>query len=286
MFFGVAIPAIVVGIIAWFYLVDKPADAKWLTPEEQIWLTEAIAAEREGSPRSPRSTSSVRYAFSSGRVWMLSVHLLRLHLRPLRARLLPADDHRGLRGAVRHQVRRRREGPDHGDPVPARRPRPLLLVARRHPRGVRTWHIALPALARRREHPARPVRRLAGRDDRGHHRDRLAIFAALPNFWTAAHAVPHRRRRRCRHRPDQHDRQPRRLRAPLRHRAALKDLTGGYEVPMFVVGGLMLALRRSSWSCSPRTDEAAQPPTSGRRRHCAAAAPDATTPLSRQEAPP
>ena len=39
MFFGVAIPAIVVGVVAWFYLADKPADAKWLTRDESAWLT-------------------------------------------------------------------------------------------------------------------------------------------------------------------------------------------------------------------------------------------------------
>lgn len=33
MFLGVSIPAIVVGVIAWFYLIDKPNDAKWLTAQ-------------------------------------------------------------------------------------------------------------------------------------------------------------------------------------------------------------------------------------------------------------
>ena len=45
MFMGVAIPAIVIGIVAWFYLKDKPADAKWLTKEEQVWLTQALVKE-------------------------------------------------------------------------------------------------------------------------------------------------------------------------------------------------------------------------------------------------
>ena len=71
MFFGVAIPAIIVGVIAWFYLKDKPSDAKWLTPEEQTWLTEANAAERKVTEKSEKHVS-VRFAFGSGRVWMLS----------------------------------------------------------------------------------------------------------------------------------------------------------------------------------------------------------------------
>src|SRR5690349_13131122 len=32
MYLVVAIPAILIGLIAWFYLPDRPADAKWLTP--------------------------------------------------------------------------------------------------------------------------------------------------------------------------------------------------------------------------------------------------------------
>ena len=35
MFAGVALPAIVVGVIAWFYLADRPADAKWLDEAER-----------------------------------------------------------------------------------------------------------------------------------------------------------------------------------------------------------------------------------------------------------
>ncbi|WP_201520635.1 MFS transporter, partial [Klebsiella oxytoca] len=35
MFLFVSLPAIVLGVVAWFYLIDKPADAKWLTPAER-----------------------------------------------------------------------------------------------------------------------------------------------------------------------------------------------------------------------------------------------------------
>jgi len=45
MFFGVAIPAILVGVIAWFYLADKPADARWLTAAERDWLTTRLDEE-------------------------------------------------------------------------------------------------------------------------------------------------------------------------------------------------------------------------------------------------
>ena len=41
MFFGVSVPAIIVGIITFFYLPDTPNDARWLTRED-LWLALAI----------------------------------------------------------------------------------------------------------------------------------------------------------------------------------------------------------------------------------------------------
>ena len=71
MFLCVSIPAILVGVIAWFYLADSRAKAKWLTPDEQEWLT---ARDRERSE--DRRPATVAAAASwprsrSGRVWVL-----------------------------------------------------------------------------------------------------------------------------------------------------------------------------------------------------------------------
>ncbi len=68
----------------------------------------------------------------------------------------------------------------------------------------------------------------------------MSIFAALPNFWTVPHPVPHRCRRSGRHCPDQHRGQPGRLQRGIHHGQWLKDWTGSYTVPMFVVGGFMI----------------------------------------------
>lgn len=38
-----AIPAIVLGVVAWFYLTDRPATANWLTPAARDWLAEQVA---------------------------------------------------------------------------------------------------------------------------------------------------------------------------------------------------------------------------------------------------
>lgn len=40
-----AVPAIILSVVVWFYLTDRPADAKWLTPEERQWLANRLAAE-------------------------------------------------------------------------------------------------------------------------------------------------------------------------------------------------------------------------------------------------
>ncbi len=41
-----AVPAIVLSFVVFFYLTDRPADAKWLEPEERTWLAGRLDAER------------------------------------------------------------------------------------------------------------------------------------------------------------------------------------------------------------------------------------------------
>ena len=40
-----AAPAVVLSVVVWFYLTDRPADAQWLAPEERAWLDRRLAAE-------------------------------------------------------------------------------------------------------------------------------------------------------------------------------------------------------------------------------------------------
>lgn len=44
MMIGVGLPAIILGIICWFYLTDHPAQAHWLQPDERQWLIDVLAA--------------------------------------------------------------------------------------------------------------------------------------------------------------------------------------------------------------------------------------------------
>ena len=42
-----ALPAIILGVVCWFYLTDRPADARWLNDEERAWLTSTMDGEAE-----------------------------------------------------------------------------------------------------------------------------------------------------------------------------------------------------------------------------------------------
>ena len=53
MYIAEAIPTVVIGVITFFVLTDKPEEAKFLTAEERNWLVTTIAAER-------RATEAVR----------------------------------------------------------------------------------------------------------------------------------------------------------------------------------------------------------------------------------
>ncbi len=53
MYIAEAIPTVVIGVLTYFVLTDRPEQAKFLTPEERDWLVGTIAAER-------RATEAVR----------------------------------------------------------------------------------------------------------------------------------------------------------------------------------------------------------------------------------
>ncbi|MFJ1750699.1 MFS transporter [Streptomyces sp. NPDC088116] len=76
MFLFVSIPAILLGVVAWFYLIDRPSDARWLTADEKEWLTGALAAEnatKTGHSERSHGREALKEAFRSGRVWVLAM---------------------------------------------------------------------------------------------------------------------------------------------------------------------------------------------------------------------
>src|SRR5467141_3386370 len=51
MYIAEAIPTAVIGVITFFVLTDRPAEAKFLTADERNWLVNTIAAERRATER-------------------------------------------------------------------------------------------------------------------------------------------------------------------------------------------------------------------------------------------
>src|SRR3984885_10546357 len=47
LFIMEAAPAIILSVVVWFYLTDRPADAQWLEPEERAWLARRLSAETQ-----------------------------------------------------------------------------------------------------------------------------------------------------------------------------------------------------------------------------------------------
>jgi ACS family tartrate transporter-like MFS transporter len=64
------LPAIVLGLVVWFVMPDRPADARWLTDEERDALTTTIAADRAAA--GPQTHLSVLQAFRQPAVLLLA----------------------------------------------------------------------------------------------------------------------------------------------------------------------------------------------------------------------
>ena len=267
MFFGVAIPAIIVGIVAWFYLKDKPADAGWLTPEERTWLTEALASEKAATEQKSHHVS-IRHAFSSGRVWMLSfIYFGFIYGLYALAFFLPTIID-GFQQQFGTEFDVFQKGLITAIPyVPAAIA--LYFWSRdASRRGLKTWHITVPALAGAVSIPlalfaGSPALTIAVIAITA-----MAIFSALPNFWTlptqfltgAAAAAGVALINTVGNLAG--------FSAPY-ITGAVADWTGSngepnYEVPMFIVGGFMLlsavlmfALSRRNRTTVDPTDPAA-----------------------------
>ena len=66
------LPAIVLGILTWFYLTDRPEDAGWLEPGEKAWLIEELGREQEEQHSRSTGTGLWR-VMADGRTWYLSL---------------------------------------------------------------------------------------------------------------------------------------------------------------------------------------------------------------------
>lgn len=237
MFFGVSIPAILVGIVTWFYLPDSPRDAKWLSAEEKAWLTGELA--REDSTKREPHNGSIGAALSSGRVWMLAlIYFGMIYGLYALAFFLPTIVS-GFEAKFATKFTVFQAGLVIAVPyLPAAIA--LYLWSRdATKRGVRAWHIGIPALVGAVSIPLAlympsPETTVACITVTA-----CAIFSALPNFWSlpgrflsgaaaaagialintignvAGFAAPY-------------------------VTGAVKDYTGLYQAPMIIVGAFML----------------------------------------------
>ena len=67
MFLLEAIPAILLGFAAWFFLADNPGGAPWLSPDEKSWLLHSL--DDEASATSKTSTEHPGLWFANPRLW-------------------------------------------------------------------------------------------------------------------------------------------------------------------------------------------------------------------------
>ncbi len=65
-----AAPALILSVVVFFYLTDKPSDATWLAADERAWLVRRLADERR--VREATRTYGVRDAIFDLRVWAVA----------------------------------------------------------------------------------------------------------------------------------------------------------------------------------------------------------------------
>lgn len=267
MFFGVAIPAIAVGIIAWFYLADKPAQARWLTDAEKNWLTVELIKEEQTKKQS--HSQHAGRALLNGRVWLLSlVYFGLIYGLYALAFFLPTIIG-GFEGQFGAKFNVFQKGLITAVPyLPAAFA--LFLWSRDATRrGVRAWHVGIPALIGAASIPLALYMQSPAASIAAITVTACAIFSALPTFWS----IP-----------------PRFLSgaaaaagialintigntagfiAPF-VTGAIKDATGSYHAPMFVVGGFMLISAITIFaigvSAKAKQNDVAGVESAGRRR--------------------
>jgi MFS transporter, ACS family, tartrate transporter len=71
LFLAEGAPTVLLGIVSWFFLTDRPEDATWLSEQERGWISEEMASER--AAKSAQSASKIWTAVKDPRVLLLSL---------------------------------------------------------------------------------------------------------------------------------------------------------------------------------------------------------------------
>ncbi len=237
MFFGVSVPAIIVGIVTWFYLPDTPTAAKWLNEDERTWLNRELAKEEVG--KLSGHGGMTLQALKDKRVWLLScIYFGLIYGLYALAFFLPT-----IIGGFETKFGTKFGVFEKGliTAIPYLPAAFALFFWSRDAskRGVRAWHVGIPALVGAISIPLALLMSSPEATVLAITLTACAIFSALPNFWSfpsrfltgaaaaagialintvgnlAGFAAPY-------------------------ITGAVKDATGLYEMPMFIVGAFML----------------------------------------------
>ena len=184
MFLCVSIPAILVGVIAWFYLADSPRQAKWLTPDGGRMAEPRDRERSEG--RRPATVAAAaswpRCAAAGYGSWRSSTSDSSTGCTRSRSSCRPSSPGSRSSSAPSSMSSRRGSSPR------SRTCRPPWCCICGHATppsaACKTWHIAVPAFVGGLSVPVAlfmgsPAATIAVITVTA-----CAIFAALPNFWT------------------------------------------------------------------------------------------------------
>ena len=65
-----ALPPLIMGVVTWFLLTDRPKDAMWLRPDQRAWLIKRLDDER--AEREAIKKFSLAQAFAAPKMWLLT----------------------------------------------------------------------------------------------------------------------------------------------------------------------------------------------------------------------
>ncbi|MFF9040439.1 MFS transporter [Streptomyces sp. NPDC014892] len=181
MFLIEGAPTVVLGIAAWFYLTDRPLQAKWLSPDERQWLHTTIAAEHKATAEGGHT--SVRQSLRDARVWVLGLVYFGLGYGLFALSFFLPTIVAGFAESFQTKFSIIEAGLIVA--IPFALGAIALVIWSRHSNrtGVRIWHVALPMLLAAITIPVALYMESPGRAMTVISLTAIGLFAAFPAFW-------------------------------------------------------------------------------------------------------
>ncbi len=73
LFVAEGVPAVLLGILSYYYLTPTPSKARWLTADERTWLVDRLRADGEAVRRTPQGGHMLREALLNWRVLVMGL---------------------------------------------------------------------------------------------------------------------------------------------------------------------------------------------------------------------